>query len=188
MPTPFPNPLVRETAVAYAATYAVTPNPAYNYYPLDEGGDCTNFVSQATHAGGYPMMETGPNGGWYHTPWTDSLAWSNVGHFLGHFEITGWAVDWGEQLHLDDEQYNAAYLGDILIYDWEGDGELDHMTVEVAYDGIDPGTPYPEGKGWQGDLVDAHGREHYHGIWHLNPYNLYRDTTVIYLEHVNYTP
>lgn len=53
-----PNMLASYNATAaakYAQTYAMAPNsPAYNYYIT---GDCTNFASQALHAGGISMKK-----------------------------------------------------------------------------------------------------------------------------------
>lgn len=42
-------------AVEYAMKYALNHNPAYPSYK-GVGGDCANFISQALHAGGMPMI------------------------------------------------------------------------------------------------------------------------------------
>jgi len=39
----------------YARTYALSYNPYYFYISNDDGGDCTNFASQALYNGGLPM-------------------------------------------------------------------------------------------------------------------------------------
>ncbi|MGL4772863.1 MAG: amidase domain-containing protein [Clostridium sp.] len=45
----------REKTIAYAQKYALDYNKAYNEFDsYDQGGDCTNFVSQCIHAGGLP--------------------------------------------------------------------------------------------------------------------------------------
>jgi hypothetical protein len=44
----------RYSAVSYARNYGHTPNKYFHNYGGD-GGDCTNFVSQALWAGGWPM-------------------------------------------------------------------------------------------------------------------------------------
>jgi hypothetical protein len=47
----------RQDAVRYALTYAIKPNPAFRYFAShgDDGGDCSNFVSQCLRAGGAPF-------------------------------------------------------------------------------------------------------------------------------------
>lgn len=61
------NIYLREKAVAYATTYALTPNPQYRYLPIvnNNGGDCTNFISQCLLAGGTPMKFNGEYPWWY---------------------------------------------------------------------------------------------------------------------------
>ncbi len=44
----------RSAAVTYAKTWALATNSVYGRM----GNDCTNFVSQALHAGGWPMVGT----------------------------------------------------------------------------------------------------------------------------------
>lgn len=39
-------------AASYAQTYAMNPNPAYRDF-TNNGGDCTNFISQSLYAGGW---------------------------------------------------------------------------------------------------------------------------------------
>ena len=51
----------REWAANYAETYGPNPNTKYKYFGED-GGDCTNFVSQCLYAGTLPMLPT--NGVW----------------------------------------------------------------------------------------------------------------------------
>lgn len=59
----------RLVAVQYALKYAIVHNPEW---PDDKahGGDCTNFVSQALHAGGWTMIWPGSifSGPTWHSP------------------------------------------------------------------------------------------------------------------------
>lgn len=78
----------RSSAVRYALTYALNPNPEYRFIPgrHDGGGDCTNFISQCLRAGGAPFAY-GASPWWYNiggiNPSDDrwSMSWS-VAHSL----------------------------------------------------------------------------------------------------------
>jgi hypothetical protein len=72
-------------AAAYADTYWQNYNPAWPSF-ANQGGDCTNFVSQAMYAGGITMRTSPPysgNAAWYmqqnrHHHWTWAAPWVNV--------------------------------------------------------------------------------------------------------------
>jgi hypothetical protein len=94
--------LSREDAATYADMWAVTPNPAYRYFGkigTDDGADCTNFVSQATHAGGYPMADVlDPQRSWfYYGDYWYSNSWTVVWDFLDFFYEMGYGEFWGLQ-------------------------------------------------------------------------------------------
>jgi hypothetical protein len=57
----------REAAVDYAVRWALERNPQYPDYSSSNGGggDCTNFVSQVMHAGGWPMVLRGFSLAWW---------------------------------------------------------------------------------------------------------------------------
>jgi hypothetical protein len=69
----------RVKAIRYALTYCMRCNPDFHYYW--ERGDCTNFVSQALWAGGWPMVIAGTFG-------DDS--WAAEPHPHASDEISGW--------------------------------------------------------------------------------------------------
>src|SRR5215468_10804830 len=46
----------RRAAADYAMKWALMYNP---YWPIDPASDCTNFISQALHAGGWTMIDNG---------------------------------------------------------------------------------------------------------------------------------
>jgi hypothetical protein len=63
----------RRAAADYAIKWAMSYNPDWPSHAKDScpdcGGDCTNFISQALYAGGWPMEVWRPgHGGWYSYP------------------------------------------------------------------------------------------------------------------------
>lgn len=130
----------RNGAVAYARQWATAPRP-YNsppYYDFtDEGGDCTNFVSQAIHEGGNaPMVyynDCGDNCvgtlGWFYIDVNHRAnAWNNVTPL--YEVITQYWVWPGGPEGCDVAQYQA-YEGDLIQYDWTNDGAWDHSVIIV---------------------------------------------------------
>lgn len=83
----------RQKAVQYALTYGIKPNSDFRFFKLigNNGGDCTNFISQCLFAGG-ASMEYRLNQPWwykkndaYNTNYdTCSISWS-VAHSLYWF-------------------------------------------------------------------------------------------------------
>lgn len=128
-------------AIAYAHRWA-TAQPPYNTAYKDytnEGGDCTNFVSQAIHEGGNAPMAywdqhgfIEPPAGWYwfwRSPGDRSSSWTGVQplfDFITHPDKSplgpeGCAV----------QQYQA-YPGDLIQYDWTQDNVWDHSVIVVS--------------------------------------------------------
>ncbi|AKF92746.1 amidase domain-containing protein [Brevibacillus laterosporus] len=118
----------REAAVTYANTYWETPNPAYPYFQ----DDCTNFISQCLHAGGIPMIFTNSRakGWWYrHRKEGWSFSWA-IANGLESLLAKGGAPFYAQQRETPQE----LELGDIICYDFTGDGRWDHNTIVVAKD------------------------------------------------------
>ena len=69
----------REAAIEYARKYALSKNPQY-YFFGGIGGDCTNFVSQCLHAGGFDMIYK-ETGWFYSSPSSRSPSWTGVEFF-----------------------------------------------------------------------------------------------------------
>ena len=169
------------TAAAYADSWATSRNGNYPSF----SNDCTNFTSQALHdssGGGYPFRYS-PHPEWWVERvlfwWNYTHSWSVVPdnwNFLMADYPGGW--DWGYQD--TSKNTNGALKGDILFYDWDGNGTLDHTSIEVAYSGCDPANP-----SWCGDLVDQHTNDRFHAIWHLRPYNSQAATTQVRLAHID---
>jgi hypothetical protein len=110
----------RQAAVNYALKWALRRNPDYPNFSYDRvtnpagGGDCTNFVSQALHAGGFPMEDTGlfeekvpcpashgrPKGMW------------DVAGDGGH--ISRWWHWWANSQKASRKWASAAHFGEML--------------------------------------------------------------------------
>lgn len=140
----------RSSAVNYAHLWA-TAAPPYNpdfYDFTNDGGDCTNFVSQAINEGGGLM--TGENNlGWYYNSVSDyASAWTGVGPFYQF--ITGYYM-WqagpeGCSVGKDD-----AEIGDVIQYDWDNNGRWDHSVIIVSSEDMGYGNMY--------HLIAAHSND-----------------------------
>lgn len=95
----------RSQAKTYAETYAVTPNSGY-YDFTNDGGDCTNFVSQVLFHGGLPEFANVS-----HTNYSSQTAWYYDGPYIpnrsyswphAHYFRYHWA-------NVNNDGYNRAY-------------------------------------------------------------------------------
>lgn len=66
----------RDIAVNYAEKYATERNKEFFDYTND-GGNCTNYISQCLFAGA-PVMNYSQNGWFYVSPANTSISWANV--------------------------------------------------------------------------------------------------------------
>jgi len=124
-------PYNRQEVAQYADKWWNSANPAY----LKFEDDCTNFASQCLFAGGAPMHYTGKRGlGWWYVGkdqhqelWSFSWAVANslktyaTKRTVG---LTGRTVAAPEQLE----------IGDMICYDFDGDGRFQHNTIVTAKD------------------------------------------------------
>ncbi|WP_338470556.1 amidase domain-containing protein [Niallia sp. XMNu-256] len=116
----------RQKAVQYAERWWNSYNPAYKKFEVD----CTNYISQCLHQGG-ASMRGHPNRshGWWMQKNNWSYSWS-VAHafrlFLGTSKkgLRAKAVSSPEEL----------LLGDVICYDFEGDGRFNHTTIVTGKD------------------------------------------------------
>jgi hypothetical protein len=157
-------------AVRYAETWWSGYNPNYPKYDAD----CTNFVSQALLAGGFPQMYSGGSSTHYDTWWvsgtsSNSNSWSVAPilmnflwvHNPGGIYTAFWTPGVGSG------KASGTKPGGLIFYDWGwlgGNEGVSHASIVVAT-GTDPGS------GWTGDLVDSHTSPRYHAYWTLEPYN-----------------
>lgn len=116
----------RLKAVQYAERWWNTYNPAYKSFE----NNCTNYISQCLRAGEAPMRGH-PNRGtgwWYqHTNWSYSWAVAHsLKNYLGSSKsgLRAREVSSPEQL----------ILGDVICYDFEGDGRFNHNTIVTGKD------------------------------------------------------
>ncbi len=115
----------REAAVAYARRWAYGFNPDF-YNFNDIGGDCTNFASQCLYAGGLEMNFT-PIFGWYYISVNNRTpSWTGVNE-LYDFLTTNQGVGPRATLVALEE----LEIGDLVQFDYQGDGLFDHTPIIV---------------------------------------------------------
>ncbi|MGP4069761.1 amidase domain-containing protein [Halobacillus sp. B29] len=135
----------RRDAVRYAERWWDSYNPAYRHFDVD----CTNYVSQCLRAGGAPVWGV-PNRsrGWWYSGSNWSYSWS-VAHAFR------WYLSGARQGLTATEVSSAHELspGDVICYDFEGDGRFDHNTIVVKKN--EDGMP----------LVNAHTSNSRHRYW-----------------------
>ncbi len=145
----------RLRAVQYAEKWWNSYNPVYKKFDVD----CTNYISQCLHAGnapmrGYPNRSKGwwmRNNNWSYS-WTvaNSLRWYIPSSKVG---LRGKEVNSPEELK----------LGDVICYDFQGDGRYDHTTIVTAKDAN--GMP----------LVNAHTTNSRMRYWNYEDSTAYTD-------------
>ena len=131
-------------ALNYAGSYLGTDsfigwNPEY----INEGNDCTNFVSQALHAGGW-TNSSAYNQWWYfdddpgHEDYPldqFSTSWINVQAFVTFAYDSGRGIFINSGAKAANANWAQVVPGDILMVDWTGDGSLDHMMIVTSTSG-----------------------------------------------------
>jgi len=167
-------------AASYADQWAATSNPSY---PVFTGDDCTNFVSQALHAGGISMVSSYVGGdrstlkNWFVSgtstdnasfSWSiafDQLQWLYWQTYGGLARIYGPTQGSGSR--------SGVSVGDVLYFDWDDSNRygVSHSVIQVGY-GTDP-------NGWVGDLVDQHSVSRKHAFWNLGDYNANNQATTM---------
>ncbi|OEF98987.1 hypothetical protein BHF71_09870 [Vulcanibacillus modesticaldus] len=120
----------REKVVYYADKWWNSYNPRFRHFE----DDCTNYVSQCLFAGGAPMTYAANRSGWwYKGNGSKSDSWSfswTVAHNLRWFlevnkrGLTATVVSSAGQLT----------IGDVICYDFDGDGKWQHNTIVTAID------------------------------------------------------
>ncbi|MFC4767626.1 amidase domain-containing protein [Effusibacillus consociatus] len=136
----------RRKAQRYAELWWNGFNPQYKQFEVD----CTNYVSQCLYAGGMPMAyHSRRDRGWWYRGQGKTANWSYswaVAHSLRYYlEASGRTT-----VVLDPQQ---LMIGDVICYDWDGDGRWQHNTIVVGFDRS--GMP----------LVNAHTVASQHRYW-----------------------
>lgn len=116
----------RLKAVQYAEKWWNSYNPKYQQFEVD----CTNYISQCVHEGGAPMRGyPNRNKGWWMQNNNWSYSWSVANAFPRYLETS--------TTGLRAKQVNSAMelkLGDVICYDFEGDGKYNHTTIVTGKD------------------------------------------------------
>ena len=144
------SPYRRERAVQYAEQWWNEPNPRFLSFEVD----CTNYVSQCLFAGGVPMNYTGrrETGWWYKGMVNGQESWSYSWAVANSLErlLANSASSLRAELVA---QPTDLQLGDVIAYDWDGDGHFQHTTIVTAFDAN--GMP----------LINAHTTNSRHRYW-----------------------
>ncbi|OIK09746.1 hypothetical protein BIV60_22955 [Bacillus sp. MUM 116] len=116
----------RLKAVQYAERWWNSYNPAYKKFE----NNCTNYISQCLRAGGAPMRGY-PNraSGW----WLQNSNWSyswTMAHSLRLYLANSMNGLRAKEVSSPDQ----LLLGDVICYDFEGDGRFNHNTMVTGKD------------------------------------------------------
>ncbi|WP_026583265.1 amidase domain-containing protein [Bacillus sp. J33] len=116
----------RMKAVQYAEKWWNSHNPAYKKFEVD----CTNYISQCLHAGGGPMRGYPNRGkGWWMRSENWSFSWSVANSMRWYLP--------GSKTGLRAKEVSSPdqlLLGDVICYDFQGDGRFDHTTLVTGKD------------------------------------------------------
>lgn len=174
----------RGLAAAYADKYAKSYNPIYpDCNP--SGGDCANFVSQALwdpNAANFPseMPYWAYTGGstcgsasttaWRYTPSQHGFFVANpqgaTYNFVSH-EVSGsWSAT-------NSYNISSMYIGDVVFYDWQSDGVIDHVAIAVGFS--------PDNS----TLIDMHNTDSYHVRYDFG--SSYNNGVTYYMDRFNDT-
>lgn len=135
----------RRAAVQYAERWWNSYNPTYRKFDVD----CTNYISQCLRAGGAPMRGApNRNQGWWYQGNNWSYSWA-VAHSFRWFLAGSTQGLKGTEV----ESPMELQPGDVICYDFEGDGKWNHTTIVVSKDAN--GAP----------LVNAHTSNSRHRFW-----------------------
>lgn len=116
----------RLAAVKYAEHWWNSYNPKYRKFDVD----CTNYISQCLYAGGAPMRGAPDRGkGWWYDASSWSFSWA-VAHSLRWYLSGSTSGLKGKEM----ESAKDLVPGDVICYDFEGDGRWNHNTIVVAKD------------------------------------------------------
>ncbi|MHC6180165.1 amidase domain-containing protein [Clostridium sp. JNZ X4-2] len=122
----------RMKAVNYALTYAQSPNSAYRYFLVqgDNGGDCTNFISQCLKAGNAPMVSSGKSTWWYSkNSW--SVSWAVAGSLYWYLKINAAEKLYGVK-GIQVDSVSMLEPGDIIFYENKR-GKIQHSAIITSF-------------------------------------------------------
>jgi hypothetical protein len=118
----------RLKAVQYAERWWNDYNPVYKKFDVD----CTNYISQCLHAGAAPMRGYPNRGkGWWMQNNNWSYSWSVAHSFRWYLP--------GSKIGLRAKEVaspDKLLLGDVICYDFQGNGRFDHSTIVTGRDAV----------------------------------------------------
>lgn len=116
----------RLRAVQYAETWWNEFNPSFEMFE----NDCTNFISQCLLAGEAPMRGA-PNrsAGWWYNRNNWSYSWAVAHAFFLYLSNSKTGL---KAIEVDSPE--KLLLGDVICYDFEGDGRFNHTTIVTGKD------------------------------------------------------
>ncbi len=134
----------RRRAVRYALSRYNDPNPKFaNMDTMGGGGDCTNFTSQCLLVGGLKMdfRQTGQETEWWYRYVTrepfdrNNDDWWSCTWSLPETQLRYLAANHGQTGDLLENPALAKRLslGDIIYYDWYGEGRFGHSAIVTAF-------------------------------------------------------
>lgn len=159
----------REAAAVYADKWWEKGNPEFAEFAVD----CTNYISQCLFAGKAPIHYTGKREtGWWYKGYVNgrewwSYSWSVSNSFARYLHTSASGLR-AEMV----ERPEQLMLGDVIVYDWDGDGSFQHSTIVTAFDA--GGMP----------LVNAHTVSSRHRYWDYRDSYAWNDNTVYRFYHI----
>jgi len=122
----------RNRAVQYALTYGNKPNPQYPYFKIygEDGGDCTNFVSQCLKSGGIEMVYHDKAPWWFNDD-KHTISWTSS-HSLY------WCLKVRYQEYLNGPRgkvvndLSSLTIGDLIFYRDMQD-KIDHCVIVTTF-------------------------------------------------------
>ncbi|RHW31179.1 hypothetical protein D1B31_22600 [Neobacillus notoginsengisoli] len=116
----------RRKAVQYAERWWNSYNPAFKKFEVD----CTNYISQCLYTGGAPMHGHPNRGkGWWMRGNNYSYSWAVANSLRWYLASSKTGLRTREVGSADQ-----LIPGDVICYDFQGDGRFDHNTIVVAKD------------------------------------------------------
>ncbi|MHA0858142.1 amidase domain-containing protein [Paenibacillus sp. CMAA1364] len=158
---------IREAAVAYADRWWDSENPEFIAFAVN----CTNYISQCLFAGGAPINYTGNRAtGWWYKGYSGGKEWWSYSWAVAN-SLSNLLTSSNSGLRAEVvDRAEKLMLGDIIIYDWDGDGTYQHSTIVTAFDA--GGMP----------LVNAHTINSKHRYWdYKNSYAWQEKTKYLFL-------
>lgn len=138
------NKYLRNSAVKYALTYGLKPNPTYRYFPLinnSTSGDCANFISQSLLAGGAQMDFNTDRPWWYihgasKSQDTWSLSWT-IAHSLYYYLRVNAEKNSPYTKGLELSNKSNLELGDLIFFE-DNKGLIFHSSIVTGFSSGEP--------------------------------------------------